>query len=370
MFAACDGTGKLPGTNCKMDAFDREPTAPADRKTGQYVYVPHAESQPYFDMAHEWVLADHMFASQLDESFVSHQYIIAAQAQSSVDLPFLPEWGCEGGKRNFVETVPYGPVVRVKPQRACFDYTTLGDELDHAKRSWRFYTSKVVDPADGVWSGYQAVRHIRYGPDWKEGRHHAAETASCTIRRGARSRTSLGSRRPAKDSDHVNCGGGFGPSWVTAVVECDRHKSSFWNDDGDFRDVGRLGGSCTIHVPPPYLDDDGLGFRVPLLVISPYAKQELRFARSATKHGSILKFAEDAFGLPTPGGRPIRAPTLRRCRLLRFHRSRRARSFRFTRPRVRRSSSIEPMTCGRPIISSALFDAAVLRLRRFALRSG
>ena len=37
--------------------------------------------KPYFDMAHEWVLADQMFQSQLDESFVAHQYIIAAQAQ-------------------------------------------------------------------------------------------------------------------------------------------------------------------------------------------------------------------------------------------------------------------------------------------------
>ena len=38
-------------------------------------------------MANEFVLADHMHASQLDESFVAHQYIIAAQAHSSVDVP-------------------------------------------------------------------------------------------------------------------------------------------------------------------------------------------------------------------------------------------------------------------------------------------
>ena len=35
--------------------------------------------------------------------------------------------------------------------------------------SWRFYTSKYLAPSsDGgsYWSGYQAVKHIYYGPDW------------------------------------------------------------------------------------------------------------------------------------------------------------------------------------------------------------
>ncbi len=85
MFAACNGTGKLPGTNCRMDGFNKERAydGPLNR---QYVYVPHHESKPYFDMAHEFVLADRMFQSQLDESFVAHQYVIAAQAESSVDV--------------------------------------------------------------------------------------------------------------------------------------------------------------------------------------------------------------------------------------------------------------------------------------------
>ncbi len=77
----------------------------------QYVYVPHRESKPYFDMAHEGVLADRMFQSQLDESFVAHQYIIAAQADSSVDLP-LRRWGCGGGKTDIVQTIKDRPHAR------------------------------------------------------------------------------------------------------------------------------------------------------------------------------------------------------------------------------------------------------------------
>ena len=290
MFAACDGSG-VPGTNCKMDAFDQERQLGGPRD-GQYVYVSHAESKPYFDMAHEWVLADHMFASQLDESFVSHQYIIAARAQSSVDLPFLPQWGCEGGKRNFIETVlkdrSFG-----NPQRACFDYTTLGDELDHANRSWRFYTSKVVDPADGVWSGYQAVRHIRYGPDWKKDVVTPQKRFLRDIAAGTLADVTW-ITPTCEDSDHVNCGGGFGPSWVTAVVNA-IGTSAFWDTTAIFVMWDDWGGLYD-PVPPPYLDDDGLGFRVPLLVISPYAKKNY-VSHVRYEHGSILKFAEDALGL-------------------------------------------------------------------------
>ena len=113
-----------------MDGFDQE-TSTAGRPNGQYAYVPHNESKPYFDMAHEWVLADKMFASQLDESFVAHQYIIAAQAKSSVNVPDL-QWGCDGGRDGFRPDDHARAHVRQRRSRPCFDYETLGDELDKA----------------------------------------------------------------------------------------------------------------------------------------------------------------------------------------------------------------------------------------------
>ncbi|MGB8909623.1 MAG: alkaline phosphatase family protein [Candidatus Cybelea sp.] len=49
--------------------------------------------------------------------------------------------------------------------------------------------------------------------------------------------------------------------------------------------------------PPAHLDNDGLGFRVPLLIISPYAKQG-HVSHVHYEHCSILKFTENRFGLP------------------------------------------------------------------------
>ena len=302
MFAACDGTGKLPGTQCRMDGFDLEPSS-GGPPNPQYVYVPHVESKPYFDMAAEFVLADRMFQSQLDESFTSHQYLIAAQAQSSVDLP-KTYWGCDGGPSDTVQTIAQSRQY-ASPQPACFDYQTLGDELDQAHLTWRFYTSRYTQPGGGggEWSAYQAIRHIRYGADWNKdvvtpqkrfikdvGEGHLKDvtwiTPICT------------------NSDHVNCGGGYGPSWVTSLVNA-AGESKLWNSTAIFVLWDDWGGLYD-HVPPPHADYDGLGFRVPLIVISPYAKKNY-VSHVQYEEGSILRFVEDIFGLSQLGASDTRA---------------------------------------------------------------
>lgn len=296
MFAACNGTGKLPGTKCRMNGFDNE-VSYGGPSNPQYVYVPHSESQPYFDMAHEWVLGDHMFQSHLDESFVSHQYAIAAQAQSSVDLPATLLWGCAGGRYDTVSTItqqrdPGGP-----QQQACFDYTTLGDELDQAKLTWRFYAVQYGNDGGGnggTWSGYQAVRHIFYGKDWKKDVISPNWKFITDVRAGKLANFTWITPE-CDDSDHLECGGGYGPSWVAAIVDT-IGQSPFWNSTAIFIQWDDWGGFYD-HVAPPFKDYDGLGFRVPLLVISPYAKKN-HVSHVEYETTSVLRFAEDLFGLP------------------------------------------------------------------------
>jgi phospholipase C len=291
MFAACNGTGKLPGTDCRMDGFDQEESfgGPANP---EYVYVPHDESKPYWDMAHEWSLGTRFFPSQLDESFVSHQYIIAGQAQGSVDLPY-GYWGCDGGPSDTVTTLTqkrtYGP-----QQVACFDYTTLGDELDSAKLSWKFYTSQInSDDGGGEWSAYQAVKHIREGPDWKTDIITPQKQFLKDVPNGKLANVTW-ITPTCVDSDHVNCGGGYGPSWVTSLVNT-VGESKFWDSTAIFVFWDDWGGLYD-PIAPPMEDYDGLGMRTGLLVISPYAKKN-HISKLQYEHGSILRFAEDVFGL-------------------------------------------------------------------------
>ena len=95
-----DGRINLEAVKCGH-AF--EPPCPT--KYPQYAYVPHNETDPYFEMAKQYVLADRMFESNLDgSSFVSHQYIIAGQASSSVNFP-TSLWGCDGGPSDTIATL-------------------------------------------------------------------------------------------------------------------------------------------------------------------------------------------------------------------------------------------------------------------------
>jgi phospholipase C len=300
MFAACDGAGKLPGTKCAMDGFNLEQQY-GGPQNGQYVYVPHGESKPYFAMAHEWVLADRMFASQLDESFVAHQYIVAAQADSSVDVPST-EWGCEGPPEDVVPTITHTRTYG-NSHRPCFDYRTLGDELDAAGLPWRFYTSKYTRPLGGFWSGYQAVKHIFNGPDWRKDiitpqKRFLTDVAAGTLE----SFTWITPLCP--DSDHFACGGGFGPSWVSSLVDA-VGKSKFWDSTVIFVQWDDWGGAYD-HVPPPYKGYDSLGFRVPLIVISPYAKKAY-VSHVQYETASVLRYAEDLFGLAQLGAADRRA---------------------------------------------------------------
>jgi phospholipase C len=294
MFAACDGTRRLRGTDCRMDGFDREqsfggPANPA------YVYVPHSESKPYFDIAHEWVLADQMFQSQLDESFTAHQYVIAAQAAHTVNLP-TSVWGCGGGKADKIARITPDRHITGRNFSPCFDYTTLADELDAAHLSWRFYASAYGSQSSGEgaeWSSFLAVKHIRYGRGWKN--VISPNWKFITDVRAGKLADFTWITPVCEDSDHVAClNGGYGPSWIAALVNT-VGKSRFWDSSAIFVIWDDWGGLYD-HVAPPHKGYDGLGFRVPLLVVSPYAKRNY-VSHVQYETASVLRFAEDLFGL-------------------------------------------------------------------------
>jgi phospholipase C len=273
--------------NGKMDGFDSEEVYGQHGPHPTFGYVPATESKLYFDMAKQYVLADRMFTSHLDESFVSHQYAIAGQAQSSVDLP-SSEWGCDGGQGDQVSTLTQNRSIGPN-QEACFDYTTLGDELDAAGLSWKFYAAATTD----IWSAYQAVRHIRYGNDWSN--IIAPNTQFLKDVAAGKLSTVTWITPTCENSDHSGCEGNGGPEWVASLVNA-VGTSQFWKSTTIFVMWDEWGGWYD-HVPPPYVDYDGLGFRVGLLTISPYAKRRY-VSHVQYEHGSVLRYIEDQFGLP------------------------------------------------------------------------
>jgi phospholipase C len=98
-----------------------------------------------------------------------------------------------------------------------------------------------------------------------------------------------------QNSDHPGQGSDTGPSWVAQVVNAVGQSPAWnttailvlWDDWGGWYD----------HVPPPGTRrSGGLGFRVPLIVVSPFAKDGY-VSHGQYEFGSIVRFIEDNWGL-------------------------------------------------------------------------
>ncbi len=296
-FAACNGTGSIRGTDCKMNGFNNEWTGCYSGNCKythpQYGYVPPTETKPYFDMAKQYVLADQMYASNFDaSSFISHQYIISAQAESAVNFPY-GAWGCPGGSGDNISKV--GPQRQIPDghEVVCWNPTTLGDELDNAGISWAFYATAYGGSNPGIWSAYQAVKHIYNGPDWDKDVISQPSQILTDITNG-NLRTVSWVTPTWTNSDHAGSGSNTGPSWVTSVVNT-IGQSKYWDSTAVFIFWDDYGGWYDPE-PPAYADYDGLGMRIPMVIVSPYAKKG-RVSHVHFEHGSILRFIEDQFGL-------------------------------------------------------------------------
>ncbi|MGB8625967.1 MAG: alkaline phosphatase family protein, partial [Candidatus Cybelea sp.] len=104
------------------------------------------------------------------------------------------------------------------------------------------------------------------------------------------------------DSDHPPINGekgsDRGPSWVASVVNA-IGESSYWNSSAIIVVWDDWGGWYD-NSKPPQLDYRGLGFRVPCLIISPYAKIGY-VDHTQYEFASILKFIEEVYGTGSIG---------------------------------------------------------------------
>jgi len=305
----------------KMDGADETSCSGACPENPHFKYVNPSEVAPYLQLAEQYTFADRMFQSNQGPSFPAHQYLIAGTSAPSAGSPYFVAEnldqtapagvesfltsGCAGVGQTVALIGPLGSEsLHVAP---CFEHLTLIDLLNPASISWRYYTTGS-SWENTLWTAPDAIRHLRFGPSWSnvipcptqvllDIAMNQLPAVSWVIPTG-------------QNSDHAGVNLGTGPSWVAAVVNAVGN-SPYWSDTAVLITWDDWGGWYD-HVVPPIYNSYEDGFRVPLIVVSPYAKAGY-VSHKVHDFGSILRFVEENFRLRTLGYDDSRADDLSDC---------------------------------------------------------
>ena len=306
----------------RMDGFDLLAGGKPNQGLHGYTEASQEDIPNYWTLAQQFVLSDNFFSSLHGPSFPNHLYTIAAQSggvmnnpnQKTPNGPPAPlvrprqdpgvpgleprnvppitsgsAWGCDSDPTSRVSVLDQeGTIERIYP---CLDFETMGDELTAAHVSWKMY-APTEGSAGYIWSVYDAIRHIRAEPAWK--RHIVPVDQFAADAANGRLPAVSWISTPSSVSEHPPSSTCVGENWTVGLLEAlasgrDWPSSATfitWDDFGGFYD----------HVPPQQIDQYGLGFRVPLLVISPYARSGY-IDHAQSEFSSVLKFIESDFGV-------------------------------------------------------------------------
>jgi len=288
----------------------------------------------YWAYADRFVLADRFFTSMYGPTFPEHLFTVAASANLIVgnkNEKSEPGSYCDDDtekaprfrepltpdridrimflEEHFTEDPAYDEEIRSlwEEYRLCFNIAVLPDLLEEAGVSWKYYANL------NAWNNaLQAIRHVRYGPMWRN--VEPPENFLTDVAAGRLPEVSW--LVPPSPYDEHPAGGKStcaGENWtvqqINAIMRSEHWRSTVvvvvWDDYGGFYDP----------VAPPHVDIMGFGPRTPALIISPYAEQGDNRHGGHVDHttyefSSVLRFIELLHGLPSMTERDAAADPL------------------------------------------------------------
>lgn len=290
-----------------MDGFDLLTRGNVSGQNMSYTQMSAQDIPNYWTYATNFVLADQMFSSLRGPSMPNHLYTVAATSGGVINNPShtpnnsTASWGCDADPSVTVQVMdPLGNISNPAP---CFDFQTMVDSLQSAGISWKYY-APPQNNSGYVWSSLDAIDHIRNSSLWSE---HVVSPDQFVL-------DVQNGQLPAvswlvesfENSEHppysVCLGENYTVNQINAVMQ-----SKYWDSSAIFLTWDDFGGFYD-HVPPPNPPPDvyGYGPRVPLIILSPYAKKSY-ISHTLYEFASVLKFIEEDFGLAPLGDRDANA---------------------------------------------------------------
>ena len=255
-----------------------------------YQYVDPAQVAPYWDLAGQYVFPITRLQTQGSGSFTAHQDLIRGGtryrgSQSLIDFPTRSPWGCDApvGNRDVADQRRANQYVHYQGPFPCLIYRTLRDLLDAQRRLVAILLAGVVIVRR------RSLERVRRD----QGGAPRTRVVDQVVNPETKIFTDIDrDTLPAvswvipdyQNSDHPGNGSDSGPSWVAQVVNA-IGESQAWNTTAILVVWDDWGGWYDHVAPPGPCRSGGLGFRVPLIAISPYAKK-VTFRTARTSSGA------------------------------------------------------------------------------------
>ena len=223
-----------------------------------------------YSYAQQFALADNYFASAMSSAPAQGFYLVSAT---------------DNGKLFSTQPV-FGPCNDPDPAATANTSPNVADEMQAKNVGWAWFQENLGQCNVYVQqqNPFQYFTSTHSAPNIQDYTHFHDQ-----LSRNVLPSVSFVQMSPSHSghpgSSGVDQAAMFLDSFVKAVQASQAWNSTaifvLWDEGGGFYD----------HVPPPQVDSQGLGIRVPMMVISPLAKQGIVF-HGLADHTSILKFIQ------------------------------------------------------------------------------
>ena len=251
----------------------------------------------YWDLAKHYVLADNFFSSVLSYSLPNHWYAIAGQAPTVSIYHGIPQSTKDASPNQKQDQKEY--------LRESNIINTIAESfMNHTNNgiTWKYYYHKINVDGDYRNATINGDAYDFWNPLAAKPSSYTEKYAPHFVRREQIFSDLKNGSLPQvswvmpsdKLSEHPPNNMTVGMDWVVNVVNSIMN-SQYWNSTAIIVTWDEYGGFYD-HVAPPQIDKYGLGFRVPAIIISPYAKAGY-IDHTQYSFESMLKFIEWRFNI-------------------------------------------------------------------------
>jgi phospholipase C len=284
-----NGCGQTAYRNGSMNGFELI-------NAGDLPFVRYTEQQipNYWQYARNFVLADHLFSATLGPSTPGHIVFWTGQSLvldnpkcTTADGTKCTGYGCTADR--FTKATAYDPnTCTTKSQAPCFDVPSLTDHLPEGF-TWANYGGRLPMMVKSVTSDPSYATHFRKQTDLVP-----------DLTTGHLANLTIAHLWSDDVSEHPAANPCVGENFTVEIVNAAMRLPQ-WNEMAIIVTWDDWGGFYDHVTPPAHRCKNGQvyrgGFRLPLILISPYAKKGFVLSTPA-EQASVPRLVEDLWGVP------------------------------------------------------------------------